>query len=209
MKRTNKMPKEKELRSIAIDVELRAQTSTEETQRYIDGFGVVYGKEEEIFDSYFETIEQGCFTKCFAQNPVIYCFFNHSPDNLLGRTDGIPPLELKDSSTGLFFSCPIPDTALGRDLIEQLNRKLVTGASFAFSVDKDEWTTDKDGNIHRSIQECTLYEVGPVTLPAFKSTQVGLRDKESILREARERLNLFDKELFDTRQKQIKIFELE
>jgi phage head maturation protease len=70
-----------------------------------------------------------------------------------------------------------------------LKRKNVRGASFSFDVDKEGEiiTIDEKDNWHREITKATLYEIGPVTNPAYESTEVSLRSVENIVKEIKQR----------------------
>jgi len=182
----------KEVRAFKAEVELRKTKDNSNDQKYVDGIGVVYDREEELWDGYFEKIDRNAFKDCLAKNPEIKSFFNHDPNYVLSTNTSNPALQLTDEGDGLFFSSPIPDTSYGRDLIENLSRGNVKGASFTFTVDKDEVRTDEKGNYHRTIMNATIYEVGPVTNPAYVQTQVSLRDKDSLLDEAKKRTNISD-----------------
>jgi len=178
----------KEVRAFHTDgIELRKDAETSE-QKYVDGIGVIYDREEQLWDGYYEKIDRNAFKDCLSKKPEIKSFFNHDPSQVIATTTSTPPLVISDMGDGLWFSAPIPPTSYGEDLITNLTRGNVKGASFTFTVDKDTVEIDKDNNYHRTIMEATLYEVGAVTNPAYVQTQVSLRDKDSLLQEAKERI---------------------
>jgi len=187
MKRKTKMSKQ-EVRAFdspAIKM-LRADTA-DSKQRYVEGCGVVYNKEVELWDSYFETIDRSAFDECLSQNPEVKCFFNHDPNYVLSTNRSTPALTLTQHDDGLYFCSPIPDTSYGRDLETNLSVKNITGASFTFIVDEDKVSVDKAGNYHRNITKGTLLKIGPVVNPAYTMTAVGLRDKDSLIKDAEAR----------------------
>jgi len=179
----------KEIRVINRNVELRASKSEEDTQEYVEGVGIVYDKEVEIWQGFFEKIRSGALSDSLKDGSVKKSFFNHNPSFVLSTTESDPALELKDEADGLRFKSPIPDTTYGNDLRENLKRKNVRGASFSFDVDKEGEiiTVDEKGNWHREITKATLYEVGPVTNPAYESTELNLRSVENIVTEIKKR----------------------
>jgi HK97 family phage prohead protease len=188
------MSTNKEVRAFHSDsIELRkAAKASDNEQKFVDGVGVIYDKEVELWDGYFERIDKNAFKECLSKNPEIKSFFNHDPNYVLSTNTSNPALVISDLGDGLFFSSPIPDTSYGRDLEENLKRKNVIGASFTFSVNRDNVTVDEKGCYHRTILDATIYEVGPVTNPAYVQTQVSLRDKDSLLDEAKKRTNISD-----------------
>lgn len=169
-------------------LEMRSsQVEGEDEQRFVNGVGIVYNQEVEIWPGYMEQIEAGAFTETLNSGAEIKSYFNHDASQVLSTTKSDPKLEIKDTSEGLEFSSPIPPTSYGEDLAVNLDRKNVRGASFSFTVDEDTLLEDENGVYHRTIKKATLFEVGPVTNPAYPQTEVGLRDKESILQEMKER----------------------
>jgi HK97 family phage prohead protease len=182
------MSNKKEVRAFHTDgIELRKDAETSE-QKYVDGIGVIYDREEQLWDGYYEKIDRMAFKDCLSKNPEIKSFFNHDPNYVLSTNTSNPALVITDMGDGLFFSSPIPDTSYGKDLIENLSRGNVKGASFTFTVDADDVSTDRNGDYHRTIMKATIYELGPVTNPAYVQTQVSLRDKDSLLQEAKARV---------------------
>lgn len=179
----------KEIRVINRDVNLRASGSEDDAQDYVEGIGIVYDTEVEIWPGFFEKIRSGALSDSLKDGSVKKSFFNHNPSFVLSTTESDPALELKDESDGLRFKSPIPDTTYGNDLRENLKRKNVRGASFSFDVDKEGEiiTIDEKDNWHREITKATLYEIGPVTNPAYESTEVSLRSVENIVKEIKQR----------------------
>jgi len=202
------MSQTKEVRAFPVSIELRKDDQAE--QRFVDGVGVIYDKEVELWDGYYEKIDRNAFKDCLKGNPEIKSFFNHDPNYVLSTTASDPALVISDMGDGLMFSSPIPDTSYGRDLIENLKRGNVKGASFTFTVNRDSVTVDKDGNYHRSIDDATIYELGPVTNPAYTQTSVGLRSKDSLMEEARQRVSNDDVEAeHEYRRNVIALLEIE
>ena len=179
----------KEIRVINRNVELRASGSEDDAQDYVEGIGIIYDTEVEIWPGFFEKIRSGALSDSLKDGSVKKSFFNHNPSFVLSTTESDPALELKDESDGLRFKSPIPDTTYGNDLRENLKRKNVRGASFSFDVDKEGEiiTIDEKDNWHREITKATLYEIGPVTNPAYESTEVSLRSVENIVKEIKQR----------------------
>ena len=109
----------------------------------------------------------------------IYSTFNHDADNLLGRVSN-QTLRMIDSAKGLMVEIdPNLDTDIGRQVLAFVKRQDVRGMSFAFSVDAYEMDrAKKKGDLDRvTITKARLYELGPVTNPAYTQTSVHLRSK--------------------------------
>ena len=99
--------------------------------------------------------------------------FNHDPNQILGRTKpGTMRLEVDER--GLRYEIDPADTTPGRDVKEHLKRGDVDGSSFSFVV-TDERTIKEDGKRIREIRGVKLFDVGPVTFPAYPATSAQVR----------------------------------
>lgn len=162
----------------------------------IAGYAAVYyngadpGTEYELFRygnySAVERLMPGCFDRA-AREDDVRALFNHAPDNVLGRCKA-GTLRLSVDATGLRYEIDAPDTQTARDLMESLKRGDVSGSSFSFDYLKKNIVAQQDGDAERDIVEVhdvRLYDVGPVTFPAYSSTTAGARsaDVETIKRE--------------------------
>jgi hypothetical protein len=65
-----------------------------------------------------------------------------------------------------------PDTAAARDVMALIERGDVNQASFAFRVVKETWEEEKR---IRTLDEVQLFDVSPVTYPAYPQTSVDIR----------------------------------
>lgn len=144
----------------------------------IEGYASVFN--EQYDSGYFvETIKPGAFARALTEKQDVRCLFNHNPDNLLGRTKS-NTLRMSEDSTGLHFECDTnPETRVATDVQSMIGRGDIDGCSFGFSVCAQSWREEKDadGNftIYREIEDVDLYDVGPVTYPAFEGTSVAAR----------------------------------
>lgn len=191
-KERNKMPREN--RCVETEIEERKVLGDDEgkpEQRFVSGIGIIYDREVEIWPGYFEKIARGAFDKSISGSEEVKSFFNHNPSNVLSTTRSNPKLELENRDNGLYFNSPIPPTTYGNDLTVNLERKNVRGASFSFEVNKDgeKITRDEKGVYHREIIGATLYEIGPVTNPAYPQAKVGMRSTEDTANEMRSKFD--------------------
>lgn len=166
-----------------MSIELRTVTQKASTQRsddssYVEGYGIVYEQETELFPGFKEKVARGAFRMASGQE--VKSYFNHDPAKILATTRSKPALELREDDTGVYYKAPIPPTSYGKDLEINLERENVTGASFAFSVDDDSWEERSDGTIFRYIKKGTMYEIGPVTDPAYVQTSAVGRAKAMV-----------------------------
>src|SRR5262249_8198546 len=67
------------------------------------------------------------------------------------------------------------DTTVGRDTAESIRRGDMQGQSFSFTVAIDQWDWSGDVAVRTIIEVDELYDIGPVTFPAYEETSVALR----------------------------------
>jgi HK97 family phage prohead protease len=146
----------------------------------VEGYGIVYDQEVELLPGFFEKVSRKAFTKSLAKRDVIKSYFNHDSEKVLSTTNSNPPLTFRDDEKGLYYISPIPPTTYGEDLKINLQRKNVSGSSFAFIVSDEDWEERKDGTIHRNIREGEIFEIGPVTDPAYVQTGAALRTTKEL-----------------------------
>jgi HK97 family phage prohead protease len=156
-----------ERRSLLEPVEAR----TDDGGQKIGGYGAVFNSETVIGGEFREKIAPGAFSKSIAGD--VRSYFNHNSALILGRTKS-GTLRLKEDERGLHYEVDLPDTQAGRDLRVSMARGDVDGSSFAFRVKKDAWEMGGDMPL-RTIQEIELFEVGPVTDPAYEDATAALR----------------------------------
>ena len=148
-------------------------------KRTISGYAAVFDEKSDLLGGWFtEVIRPGAFTATLRTADV-RCLFNHDPNLVLGRNKAAT-LTLREDSRGLFMECELPDTTLAKDLAESIRRKDVNQQSFAFRTVKDRWTYSDDYKepAFRELLEVELYDVSPVTYPAYQGTDVGVRSVE-------------------------------
>ena len=173
-----KMENRAERRVIAAeDVELRVGGGDGEPKKIV-GYAARFNKDS-VDIGFIEQIAPGAFAKAIKKSDV-RALKNHDPNLILGRTTN-GTLSLAENTRGLKFEVEPPDTATGRDTLAEVARGDITGASFAFTVADggDSWT-QKDGRYLRVINVVEeLFDVGPVTYPAYPDTAVATRSLEA------------------------------
>lgn len=168
--------------------EVRSADSTHEDnakKKKICGYTAVYDKKIVIRDcwgdEFEETISRGAFSRAIAERQDVRALRNHEPDNLLGRTTS-GTLVLREETNGLWIEIDPPDTSVGRDTVELVSRGDLSGMSFAFVVTRERWDYPKGGKPCRYIEDVDLYDVGPVTYPAYDQTTALIIDKNEDLK---------------------------
>lgn len=180
-------------RPLACNVQLETRANAETGD--IVGYGAVFYREGDSGTEYRpwtdvrERIAATAFDSALARPDDVVGLFNHDPNYVLGRTTA-GTMALTTDATGLMYRIRAAETGIYRDVSEHLRRRDVKGSSFAFQIIKESWQLMDDGEtIIRTIEDVRLFDVGPVTYPAYEATSADVRWKSPD--ELRDRLDKF------------------
>jgi HK97 family phage prohead protease len=129
------------------------------------------------FGSFSERVQRGAFRKVLSDGAdVRFLGLNHDPNTVMART-AAGTMKLKESAKGLEVDAELAPTQGARDLAALLNRGDVSQMSFGFRVGKDIWEYDEvNDTAKRTIVEFSdLFDVSPVTFPAYQGTTAAMR----------------------------------
>jgi HK97 family phage prohead protease len=148
--------------------------STEDGKHLVVGHASVYDSRSNNLGGFYEFIERGAFNEELINNSDVRALINHDPNLILARnTSGT--LNLTADQRGLKYEFEMPETSYGKDLAISMKRGDITQSSFAFTVAEDDWSTDDEGNNIRTIKKIDrLYDVSPVTYPAYNMAESDL-----------------------------------
>lgn len=124
---------------------------------------------------FFEVILPDTFKKSIekskAENKDIKLLVNHDETKILART-GNESLVIEEVDGQTVFRAELPNTTLGKDIFELINKGLSFGMSFGFEVAKDEWIKE-NGIYKREVSEMTVTEISILTIEAaYNGTEV-------------------------------------
>ena len=168
-----------ERRILPINAEVRAAGDGKPAM--ISGYAARFNELSVVLYGMFrERIAPGAFTETLASDDI-RSLWNHNADYVLGRNKN-GTLRLQEDDTGLFMEVDPPDTQAGRDALISVQRGDVNQQSFMFDVqpDGDDWYEDAEGQIIRMLKRVRLYEVSPVTFPAYPQTSAEARGENKI-----------------------------
>lgn len=159
---------EKEIRTFGM--ELRAMDKEE--KRTVRGYAATFESRSGDLGGFIESIDRDAFSETDMDD--VRALFNHDSNFVLGRTKS-GTLRLMVDENGLAYEIDMPDTQLGRDMYESIKRGDISQSSFAFTIEDDEYRKEGD-TVYRTIKKIKkLYDVAPVTFPAYESTSVQAR----------------------------------
>ncbi|WP_429998557.1 HK97 family phage prohead protease [Metabacillus fastidiosus] len=160
-----------ETRELATDsIEIREANGT----RMIHGYAVKWGMpSNKIGGRFFEQFQKGAFTESLAKHDI-RALWSHDTSKVLGRTKN-NTLRLTEDDVGLRFELDLPNTTVGNDTYESINRGDIDGVSFGFRAIQQHWEKRDQNNIVRDITKANLLEISPIGFPAYPDSQVSIR----------------------------------
>lgn len=156
----------------------------EVSDRLVSGYAVVFDTWSNDL-GFYEKILKGAITEETIKRSDVICKLNHDDQKVLARSKyGEGSLILEVDDKGLKYTFEAPRTQYGDELLEYLRRGDITGSSFAFTIEEDEfsyqWPFDKDADpvlCREVIKVDKLFDVSPVFTPAYEKTSVANKRK--------------------------------
>lgn len=169
-------------RRISVSPETRARVTNEET-RTIRGYGIVFNKESVDLRAngrvFREVIRPEAVRGVNLDN--ILSMHNHRSERLLGTTAS-GTMRTGVDTVGVWYEVDLPNAPTGQDVFESVRRGDTPGSSFQFDIrsDGDIWSM-KEGKAFREVVQFNgVYEMGPVSEPAYPDTSISARSMEAL-----------------------------
>lgn len=162
--------------------EVRAMNDDNGT--YITGRPIVFNSRTNIgpFD---EIIEPGALDKTDLKD--VRFLVNHDTSKIpLARSrnnnkNSTMQLFVDDNGMAIRVNLDVENNAEARSLYSAVQRGDISGMSFMFGVDDDEWENlESEHPTHRIRAISTVVEVSAVTFPAYEDTEINARSKEAL-----------------------------
>lgn len=174
----------KELTSRSYSFEIRAEKDAERGN-IIVGRPIVYESKTDIGGMFAEIIERGALNKTDLTD--VRFLVNHDISKIpLARSrkntkNSTMQLIPDDEGLGIRVNLDIENNSEARNLYSAIERGDITGMSFMFGIDDEEWENiDSDYPTRHIKSISTVVEVSAVTFPAYESTSISARDKNAL-----------------------------
>ena len=167
----------------AYNFEIRAENN-EKNGDHIVGRPIVYNSRTDLgwFD---EIIEAGALDKANLKD--VRFLVNHNTNMIpLARSrnnneNSTMQLEVDKDGMAIRVNLDTENNTEARNLYSAIKRGDITGMSFMFTIDDEEWEKLESDHPTRHIRKISqVFEVSAVTFPAYESTEISARDKEAL-----------------------------
>lgn len=154
--------------------ELKTETGAD-GKRKIVGYAAVFNSLSDDLGGFREMVLPGAFAQAIVEDDV-RALVNHNAEKVLGRNTA-GTLKLAEDEIGLRYEIDPPDTQAARDLIASLERGDIDQSSFGFRVVEDSWLQPTETAQYpvRKLLRVKLFDVSPVTYPAYAATSADVR----------------------------------
>lgn len=169
------MTDQHERRYLTAGLEVRAAAADSDEPAKLCGYAAKFNTRSENLGGFREIILPGAFDDVLKDD--VRALLNHDYNLILGRTLS-GTLRILQDTVGLYYECTLPDTQAARDLAVSIARGDISQSSFSFrlAAGGDSWDEDEEGVIIRTVKKVgRLYDVSPVTLPAYPDTTTATR----------------------------------
>ena len=167
----------------AYNFEIRAE-SNEKNGDHIVGRPIVYNSKTDLgwFD---EIIEVGALDKANLKD--VRFLVNHDTSMIpLARSrnnneNSTMQLEVDKDGMSIRVNLDTENNTEARNLYSAIKRGDITGMSFMFTIDGEEWEGLDGDHPTRHIKSIgQVFEVSAVTFPAYETTEISARNKEAL-----------------------------
>jgi HK97 family phage prohead protease len=143
----------------------------------IEGVAAIVNKRADL-GWYDEMIMPGAFDDVLRDD--VRALMNHDSNRILARTSsGTLTIGLNDNGD-LTYRYKTPNRSYAKDLEDAIKTGDVDQSSFAFRVKEEAWeySEDNSNDLRKIVKVERLYDVSPVTFPAYQDTSVAKRSWE-------------------------------
>ena len=167
----------------AYNFEIRAENN-DKNGDHITGRPIVYNSKTDL--GYFdEVIEAGALDKANLKD--VRFLVNHNTDMIpLARSrnnneNSTMQMSVDKDGMGIRVNLDTENNSEAKSLYSAIKRGDISGMSFMFTIDDEEWSDIESDHPTRTIKKIgQVFEVSAVTFPAYEATEISARNKEAL-----------------------------
>ena len=164
--------------------EIRANEDKENKNYTLTGRPIVYNSKTDL--GYFdEIIEAGALDKANLKD--VRFLVNHDTNRIPlarateGNKESTMRFNVDKNGMEISVELDVENNSEARALYSAVQRGDITGMSFMFTIDGEEWENLESEHPTRHIKSIgQVFEVSAVTFPAYEASEISARDKKSL-----------------------------
>ena len=164
--------------------EIRANEDKENKNYTLTGRPIVYNSKTDL--GYFdEIIEAGALDKANLKD--VRFLVNHDTSKIPlarateGNKESTMRFNVDKNGMEISVELDVENNSEARALYSAVQRGDITGMSFMFTIDGEEWENLESEHPTRHIKSIgQVFEVSAVTFPAYEASEISARDKKSL-----------------------------
>lgn len=176
--------KNKPIEQRSYSFEIRAEENDDKNIGVVTGRPIVYESKTDL--GYFdEIIAKGALDDANLKD--VRFLVNHDTSKIpLARSrnnnkNSTMQLMPDENGLGIRVNLDVENNSDARNLYSAIKRGDITGMSFMFTVNGEDWSDIDSDHPTRTITSISnVFEVSAVTFPAYEDTSIGVRDKRAL-----------------------------
>jgi hypothetical protein len=139
------------------------------------GMRIPFGRRS-VDMGFIEIIDPGAFDKTLSERGAdVVALWNHDPLWVLGRQSN-RMLSVQATDDALEGEVTLDgEDPMHKHFARRVERRDVVGSSFGFETVRQEWVDEPDGTVVRTLLEVKLFDLSPVTFPAYPDSDAERR----------------------------------
>lgn len=164
--------KDREYRNLSI---LQPQNNEKriDSEFYVEGYATTFDKPYELYEwegiKYYEMIDRHALDGADMSDVIMQ--YDHEGKVLARQSNGT--LGIEPNQNGLFIFADLSKSNAGKDLYEEINNRLITRMSWAFTIAEESY--DRDTRTRKILKIKKVYDVSAVSIPANGDTEISAR----------------------------------
>jgi len=166
----------KRQRRIVIECEMRMDFGEPKMPKIV-GYAAVFNQPTHLWGDFYEQVAPGAFRDVIESGDDIYALLNHDPSLAFASTRS-QTLHLGEDEHGLKYEIyPIPEIDTAQRVKSLIRQGIIHKSSFGFNIEEErnEKRTEGKGTLRTILKVKPLFDVSPVTYPAYQQTDVYVR----------------------------------
>jgi uncharacterized protein len=143
----------------------------------IEGHAAVFNQRTQLFRGFFEQVSPGAFREAIGSADDIFAVLNHD-ESLAFASTRSGTLHLSEDQYGLKYEVyPIPEIDTAERVKKLIKLGIIRNSSFRFNIEDEriERLGDGKGLLRTILKVKPLFDVSPVTFPAYQGAEVYVR----------------------------------